>query len=379
MNPCLDAVSPDDPAARDLVAAAWQDLVPARVWDCHVHLLGLGDSGGGAWVNPNMRELTHPIRYAQYRLYLNAACVDHNGSVDEDYVRRLLAYQSGLAVGARLMLLAFDYAHDADGRPAPGNSHFHVPNAYAREVARRHPGRIEWVASVHPYREDAVEALEIAARDGARAVKWLPPAMNIDPASPRCDPFYGALARLGLPLLSHGGDEHAVPSPENRRLGNPLRLRRALEHGVRVIVAHCASLGDYEDLDAGRNAPRRPSFELFARLMEEPRYENLLYGDVSAMTQRNRIGPPLDTVIEREEWHGRLLNGSDYPLPGVFPLFSISGMVDRHYLRDHEADAIRIIRRHNPLLFDFVLKRTIRHNGKRFSPGVFETRRHYES
>ena len=203
--------------------------------------------------------------------------------------------------------------------------------------------------------------------------------MNIDPASPSCDAFYEALARLGLPLLCHAGDELAVHVPDAQRLGNPLRLRRALEHGVRVIVAHCASLGDGEDLDAGPDAPRRSNFELFARMMDESRYEGLLYGDVSAMTQLNRIGPALDTVLERDDWHHRLLNGSDYPLPGVFPLFSMTTMENHGYIDNKEAETLRAIRPHNPLLFDFLLTRTIRHGGKRFAPSVFETRRIFES
>jgi mannonate dehydratase len=378
-NPCLDAPLPKELANNDLIAAAWQGLDANQFWDCHAHLLGLGDSGGGAWVNPDMRELSHPILRAQYAFFLNAACVDESQQVDRDYVSRLLAYQAGLASGTRLMLLAFDYAYDSDGRRLAEDSHFHVPNSYARDVARRHPGRFEWTASIHPYREDAVSALEEAARDGARAVKWLPASMNIDPASPRCDAFYETLVRLGLPLLSHAGLERAVHVPEAQKLGNPLRLRRPLEHGVRVIVAHCASLGDGEDRDAGAGASHLANFALFARLMDEPRYEGLLFGDISAMTQLNRIGPALDTVLERDDWHDRLINGSDYPLPGVFPLFSMTTMVNRGYLDERESDTIRAIRPHNPLLFDFVLKRTIRHAGKRFARNVFHTRRIFET
>ncbi|GMQ76731.1 MAG: hypothetical protein BMS9Abin01_2023 [Gammaproteobacteria bacterium] len=378
-NPCLDASLPDALADDDLIAAAWEGIDANRFWDAHVHLLGLGDSGGGAWVNPDMRELTHPILYAQYRFFLNAACLDQSRQVDNDYVDRLLVYLGGLAAGARLMLLAFDYAYDADGRRLTEGSSFYVPNSYARDVARRYPGRLEWTASIHPYRKDAVSALEDAVGDGARAVKWLPASMNIDPASPRCDAFYEALARLDLPLQSHAGLERAVHVPDAQTLGNPLRLRRALDHGVRVIVAHCASMGDGEDLDAGAGASRVANFELFARLMEEPHYENLLYGDISAMTQLNRIGPALDTVLERDDWHARLINGSDYPLPGVFPLFSMTAMVERGYIDQRQADTVRAIRPHNPLLFDFVLKRSIRRAGKRFAASVFETRRIFDT
>jgi len=378
-NPCLGASLPKDLADNELIAAAWQGVDANQCWDCHTHLLGLGDSGGGAWVNPDMRELGHPILRAQFAFFLNAACVDESTRVDSDYVSRLLAYQAGLASGTRLMLLAFDYAYDGDGRRLAEDSQFHIPNSYARDVARRHPGHFEWTASIHPYRKDALDALEEAARDGARAVKWLPPSMNIDPASPRCDAFYESLARLGLPLLSHAGLERAVHVPDAQKLGNPLRLRRPLEHGVRVIVAHCASLGDGEDLDAGAGESQLSNFALFARLMDEPRYEGLLFGDISAMTQLNRIGPALDTVLERDDWHDRLINGSDYPLPGVFPLFSVTTMVNRGYLKEHEADTVRAIRPHNPLLFDFVLKRTIRHAGKGFASNVFQTRRLFEA
>jgi len=36
------------------------------------------------------------------------------------------------------------------------------------------------------------------------------------------------------------------------------------------------------------------------------------------------------------------------------------------------------IRTHNPLLFDFVLKRSLRRNGKGLAAGVFKTRRFFE-
>ncbi len=140
-NPCLGASLPDELAGNELIAAAWEGVAADRFWDCHVHLLGLGDSGGGAWVNPDMRKLSHPILYAQYAFFLNAACVDESSQVDNDYVGRLLAYLAGLAAGPRLMLLAFDHAYDADGRQLTGDSSFHVPNSYARDVARRHPGQ----------------------------------------------------------------------------------------------------------------------------------------------------------------------------------------------------------------------------------------------
>jgi mannonate dehydratase len=97
------------------------------------------------------------------------------------------------------------------------------------------------------------------------------------------------------------------------------------------------------------------------------------------MPQINRAAPALAKVIEREEWHPRLLNGSDYPLPGVMPLFSVDFLVSLGLLQESVAPVLREIRAHNPLLFDFVLKRHLRSNGKALAKTVFETRTFFET
>jgi uncharacterized protein len=197
----------------------------------------------------------------------------------------------------------------------------------------------------------------------------------MDPASPRCDGFYQKLKELHLPLISHAGEERAALGREAHDFGNPLRLRRALDAGVRVVVAHCASLGQDRDLDRGGSSVE--SFSLFERLMGEPRYEERLFGDISAMTQVSRAGPSLARVIERTEWHARLLNGSDYPLPGVMPIFSVDYLVSLGLIAESAAAVLKEIRLHNPLLFDFVLKRHLRSGGKALSARLFETRKFF--
>ena len=355
--------------------SAWQGLDPARVWDSHAHLVGTGDSGSGIEVNPRMESLLHPGQYARRLFFLNAGCAhEAPGNVDRAYVERLLNLLDGMPAGAKLLLYAFDRAYDENGAADPERSGFYVPDAYAREVAKSHPERFEWVASIHPYRKDALEALAWAKKEGARAVKWLPPAMGIDPASARCDAFYSFLEKNQLPLIAHAGEERAVLGRGMHDYGNTLRLRRALDAGVRVVVAHCASMGQDRDLDRGENGAYVDSFLLFSRLMEEKRFEGRLYGDLSAMTQVNRAGPMLARVIERSDWHPRLLNGSDYPLPGVMPIFSVDYLVSLGLLQAGFAPVLKEIRLHNPLLFDFLLKRHVRSSGKALSPGVFETR-----
>ena len=167
--------------------------------------------------------------------------------------------------------------------------------------------------------------------------------------------------------------ERAV-SADQQGFGNPLKLRRALEHGVRVVVAHYASMGEDRDLDRGENGPVADSFALFARLMDDARYAGRLFGDLSAMTQLNRAGPALATVIERAEWHPRLLNGADYPLPGIMPLYSVDYIVELKYIQPAMAPVLTAIRQYNPVQFDFVLKRHLNVNGKRLAAGVFETK-----
>ncbi len=346
----------------------------------HVHLLGTGDSASGVYVNPRMASLLHPTLYVRRAFFLNAACVDQApGKSDRSYVERLHGLAQGLRPGAKLLLLAFERAHDRGGTPDLEQSAFHVPDAYARDTARAHPGRFEWAASVHPYRTDALEALAQAKRDGARALKWLPGAMGIDPASPRCARFYEALRAHDLPLITHAGAELAVIGHDWHDYGNPLRLRPALEAGVRVVIAHCASLGEDRDLDRGAHGPYVPSFELFARLMNESRYEKNLYGDISALTQLNRARPALARVLQEERWHARLLNGSDYPLPGVMPIYSVDYLVSLKLIAPVAAPVLREIHLHDPVLFDFVLKRHLSSSGKRFAPRVFETRRFFEA
>jgi len=328
-----------------------------------------------------------PASYARRLFFLNASCAYDvpGGSVDRAYVRRLLTLMTGLRRGVKLLLYAFDRAYGEDGKRQNALTGMYVPDAYARELAREHPRYFEWVASIHPYRADCVTALEEAKRDGARGVKWLPGAMGMDPASPLCDRFYAAAARLKLPVISHAGLERAVLGTDTQDYGNPLRLRRALDAGVRVVVAHCASMGQDRDLDKGPNGPLVDSFELFSRLMALPRHEKLLFGDISAMTQVNRAAPALARVIEREEWQPRLLNGSDYPLPGVMPIFSVDYLVSLGLVQASAAPVLKEIRTHNPLLFDFVLKRHLRTGrtsaaaGKALASSVFETRPFFEA
>ena len=377
-NDCAAGATPPTLLAHPQLRAVWEGIDPAQVWDCHVHLIGVGDNGSGVWVNPRMRSLWSPWQYAQFRFYMNASCADRAEDRDGAFVDRLLRLLDECPTGFTAMLLAFDYRYDEQGRRRTDESAFHTPNAYAAELAQQYPQRLRWIASVHPYRKDALDALDAAVSSGACAVKWLPSAMGMDPGSPRCDDFYAALRRYDLPLLVHCGTEYAVHGGADQQLGNPLRLRRPLEQGVRVIVAHCASLGNGQDIDAGPEGPEVSNFELFARLMDEPGYRGNLLGELAAVTQVNRADAVQTTLVGRSDWHARLINGSDYPLPGIPPLVSPGYFADRGWLTQEQDDLLRTVRTHNPLLFDFLLKRMLRIDGQGFAPEAFMTRRHFD-
>jgi uncharacterized protein len=325
-NPCKGALPPDL-LQHDLVLSALQGLDTSRLIDSHAHLLGTGDSGSGCTVHPSMQQWWHPIEVIRRKGILNAVCIDAAvASVDRAYVDRLLALSSEFPRGARWWLFAFEQAYSEQGRPVAEHTTFYVPDSYAAHIASQHPDRFDWVASIHPYREDALPALETALAQGAVAVKWLPASMNIDLRDKRCRPFCERLARAGKPLIVHCGEEKAVPGAGREELGNPLHVRHLLAHGGTVVVAHCGSLGKAVDEDQ-RSLPEVAAFDLFARVMDERGHGGRLLGDISAAFQRNRTPHVWRTLLQRQDWHPRLLHGSDHPLPGVMPLFSLPRLV----------------------------------------------------
>lgn len=361
------------PAAKALVDAAYHGVAPEKLFDYHTHVAGLGTGGSGAFVNEEMTSWTSPVKRAKFSIYLSASGVSDLGNADDQFVRRLTKLIRTNERHGKHAVMAFDQHYLPDGSTNPHKTEFYVPNEYVLALAAAEPELFVPVISVHPYRADALASLRRGAEQGARYVKWLPNAMGMSPDDPAIDPYYATMRELDLVLISHAGEEQAVDAAEDQRHGNPLRLRRALDAGVKVVVAHCASLGECEDLDSAHGATA-PCFELFLRLMEEPRYDGRLFADISAMTQWNRLGEPLTTMLRRVELHGRLVNGSDYPLPAINALVSTWELERHGYVTESERELLNEIYAFNPLLFDFVTKRTLRapETGERFAASVFE-------
>ncbi|MCP5021069.1 MAG: amidohydrolase [bacterium] len=361
------------PEARAFLDPLLEDLRGHELLDVHMHLAGRG-IGSDCWVNPRMLSRRYPAAWVRFQSYLSAGHL-RAGDPDDRFAEGGVSLAQALPIRGQFHLLAFDYACDADGQPLPKLSAFHVPDAYAFDSAAKAGSNFRPVASVHPTRPDALQRLRDAAAAGGRLIKWLPSAQNIDPASPACDRFYAEMMRLGLILLVHCGREEAMETGDWGHLANPLRLRRPLDMGLRIVVAHCATTGMGEDLDHP-DQPDQPNFKLWLRLMDETKYEKQLYGDISTLTQVNHYEHGVIELLGRQDLHSRLLNGSDWPLPGINILYQLSPLAKAGLIDPADIDALKELYGFNPLLFDLALKRTLRHprTTARFLDSVFLTR-----
>ncbi|HVR73454.1 MAG TPA: amidohydrolase family protein, partial [Planctomycetota bacterium] len=315
----------------------------------------------------------HPVKRARTLVYMSASGVELTATIVKDHLARITELARALPPGSRLHLYAMDRTYSEDGTADVERTPFFVPDESVLGAARENPDLFVPVISVHPYRKDALEALESGARAGSRHVKWLPNAMGMNPSSTLVEPFYRKMVELDMVLLTHTGGEDAFEAsyPE---LGNPLLLRKPLEMGVKVVALHGASNGKSVDIeDPAREGIS--SWKLLFRLLEDPRYDGLLFADTASMTFFNHLKGALHALLDREDLQRRFVHGSDYPLCGVNMALWTWKLAWEGFITDEEAAALDEIYGYNPLLFDFVVKRTVRHpvTGKRLALSVFKT------
>jgi mannonate dehydratase len=65
-------------------------------------------------------------------------------------------------------------------------------------------------------------------------------------------------------------------------------------------------------------------------------------------------------------------------LPGILPLTSLNKLIKLDLLATDTKPFLNGLREHNPLLFDFALKRLLRRDGVGFANSVFETRNFFD-
>jgi len=275
---------------------------PLRI-DVHCHLGGLGTDGSGITVSRRFRR-GFVLPFILRALKVKKHEMEH---ADRLYVERLAGWIRESRSIDRAVGLAFDGRY-RDGELDREHSALVVPNDWSRDAARAHPDAFLYGASVNPERPDALDELDRVAEEGAVLVKWLPNVMGFDPAEKKFGAYYRKLTDLRLPLLSHCGAEFTLPGGSNA-LGDPMKLRHALDEGVTVIAAHCATLApSWKRGEGFRGGPER-----IARLCGE---HERLHADLSAMTSALR-GFQLGRVLDDERLQGRLLDGSDFPVPPI--------------------------------------------------------------
>jgi predicted TIM-barrel fold metal-dependent hydrolase len=241
--------------------------------DLHVHVAGLGYGDSGCFINEAMRE--------NFRFPFYLWAMDITEEKLEAHGDRLLLQQLSNRIAAsktisQAVILAMDGYVTDSGELDRLKTQIFVPNDFvARETA--HYDNLLFGASINPNRKDAVERLRAAHASGAVLIKWIPSIMNVDPANPKYESFYKAMAELQIPLLTHTGMEKSFAGAVDE-LADPHRLRLPLELGVTVIAAHIATTGESEGQD---------NFERILPMFAE--HPNL-YADISSLTQLNKLG-----------------------------------------------------------------------------------------
>jgi predicted TIM-barrel fold metal-dependent hydrolase len=266
------------------------------VIDVHVHLAALPTPHNGCRLSPRMRR-SLITRFLAWR---HGLPLDDPETANRRYVESLERELAASQRVERAVLLAMDGAYDAAGRLDESRTDFLISNDHLFAVAAGSDRFLPGV-SVNPVRRDAIDEVERCAEKGAVLVKVLPNAQGFDPGDRRFVPFYAALARLGLPLLSHVGYEFSLIG-HDQSVGDPARQAAALHERVTVIAAHGCSHGLFF---------REPHFQTMLDLARRyPRF----YVDTSALSFPNRVGALL-RLRRHPEMFDRLLFGTDFPLP----------------------------------------------------------------
>ncbi|MGZ3808901.1 MAG: amidohydrolase family protein [Bacteriovorax sp.] len=292
-------------------AAVWfqpEKKVTHKFIDMHTHVACLGDGSkadGKCYISPEMK---NSYKFSVYLKSFGVTVDELKQSQDLVVFDRLLEkIYSSKRVGAAVVL-AMDAAVDrSTGEIDWKGTQVYVPNEFVLAgIRKRHSDRLYYGASINPYRKDAIERLEQAKKDGAVLVKWLPSTMNIDPSDPSLVPFYKKLIELHLPLLVHTGREQTFTDAKDQ-LCDPFLLKLPLDVGVTVIAAHLATTGENEG---------EPDHQRLKKLFEIEKYKDLLFADISSITQFNRV-KNFSALIRDPLFRGRLLNGTDWPLIDV--------------------------------------------------------------
>jgi predicted TIM-barrel fold metal-dependent hydrolase len=264
--------------------------------DCHVHLAAFPDGDNGCYISPKM--LKSPL--FRFLLWKHQLSPSNPREANRKYLDDLLTELRASRHVQKAVILGMDGGYDQNGRLNREQTDFLISNDYVLKTAQAHPEELLAGVSINPQRRDTIDEVHRCADAGAVLVKVLPNAKQFDPANPQYKPFYRALAERKLPFLSHVGYEFSLIG-KDQSVGDPERLKVALDEGATVIAAHACSYGLI-------------LYEKFLPTLRDlvKRYPHF-YADISALTLPNRLRMLLH-LRQYPEVHERLLFGTDYPL-----------------------------------------------------------------
>lgn len=275
-----------------------------KIIDIHLHIGGMGNSSPCRMSKKFLSSPAYLYMVLRSRIPVDKLFKDHDKILRKTLIDRLNKSPS-VDYG---VFLSLDAVHKENGKADKKRSHMVVPNDYVMGISKDNE-KVLFGASVHPNRGigNGTEELDRCIDGGAVLVKWIPNCQIIDPSDKKYAWFYKKLADENLPLLCHTGPEHAIPvvSRKYQEYGNPRKLRLALDMGVTVIAAHCAS----------SFFPWEKSYvdELSEMFEESERGKWHLYADISAMCSLFRA-PMIETILKKIP-HEHMVFGSDYPVP----------------------------------------------------------------
>lgn len=397
--------------AQALTKSAFVGIEEGENVDQHIHVIGFGGrvtffegvdgcdqtqfSRYPIYLNPRRLSWYNLPRFIQTKVLMKESGISDAlfDELDKDhandrYIDRLYQlvkhYRPGSNKPGRFYLLAMAATFTDAGTLDWQRTDLHIPNGFVINLAHclnqkyRAELAVDYspfavVGSVHPADPNALQKVDALRDTEVRYIKWLPNVMHIDPAKNEYAEFYRALigdeGENSIALLTHTGFEHATDTPsEWQQYGNPMGYRNALTLGVEVVMSHSGYKGLSED-----NGVMTPNADLFFKMMEM--YPNA-GSDLSAVTfveaPRGKSLTTLHTpsyslalqlkriLLEGERYSGRMTYGSDYPLPASAFLNPNKNLQDHGFITRSERKALDEIQRFNPLLYDFVLKRTLR-------------------
>jgi uncharacterized protein len=292
------AVSAEDSIEKRLLPFEGKQII-----DFHAHVAGLGFGNSGCFVNDEMR---NNFRFRFYLKAMGTSLKELEREGDQVIFKKISEAVVQSTVVDKVVILSLDGVINSQGELDREKTQIYVPNDYVFEQTQRFPNLL-YAASINPYRKDAIERLVKAKEQGAVVVKWIPSIMFIDPADPAIIPFYQKMVELNIPLLTHTGMEKSFSHAKDE-LADPRRLTLPLSLNVKVIAAHIATTGETD------------GEENFNRILPMFTQYSNLYGDISSLTQINKLGY-VKKVLAHSELEGRLIYGTDWPLQ-FFPIVS---------------------------------------------------------